>query len=198
MATVADRLEELRNRLGGMEKQAFTERVGVAAGAYSNWLKGINKPRLDNLETMADRWQVSIDSLLAMEGTEHLEPSPALRKVQEELLHTLSKRDMLGEPAERVHHLFGVICNDRCMSEDAWCEWLQIASMEETVWTDDALERVAFLVGWYAEKDTWVVWLKTGQADVLDPLAQRQLQRMAEELARSGMTLDELRRRLMR
>lgn len=196
MATFGDRLDELVGLLGISQNQ-FTARLGKTRSNYNYWKVG-GGADFETVKAISVRWQVSIDSLLAMEGTEHLEPSPALRKVQEELLHTLSKRDMLGEPAKRVHHLFGVICNDRCMSEDAWCEWLQIASMEETVWTDDALERVAFLVGWYAEKDTWVVWLKTGQADVLDPLAHRQLQRMVEELARSGMTLDELRRRLMR
>lgn len=188
-------MEELIHKLDISQRQ-ITIRLGLKARAtYTGWKKG-RLPDRDTLVAIAARWQVSIDSLLAMSGTDRIEPSPALRLAQETLLHDLAQRDMPGDPIVRVRHLHKIIREGTGMSEEAWCEWLQIASMEQTEWTDDALSRVAFLAGWYDEAATWLVWLKTGQADVLNPLSERELRRYVEYLVRSGMTLPAIRRKL--
>lgn len=197
MSTVAERLEEIRNRLlGGMDKQDFAERIGVTAGAYSNWLAGENRPRLNHLEVIVHRWHVSLDSLLALPGTTRLEPSPTLCRIQEELLHKLSRQDMPGSRLDRIRYLHNHIQEATGMSEESWCELLQIESMMATVWTDDAIERAAFLAGWYGEQDVWTVWLKTGQHEVFAPLSKEHLVRMLERFVRKGGTEVDLFRKL--
>lgn len=192
MATAAERVEALRLLLG-VSKNQFTQRIKLKSrSTYTNWTSGSQAPDRDTEEVMSTRWQVSLDSLRGKPGTYNLEPSPALRAAQDQLLIYLSASDTPGTPAGRLALVWSRLSElVPDFPLEGWLEWLQWSEADWNMFcasnaTPGALqlEKAAFVLGWYHGKDMWHRWLQTGFASELAPFAERQVRIMAQLLLR--------------
>lgn len=63
MATIADRLKELRSE-AHMTQEEFAKRIRVSKGAVGNWETGTRCPSHEKLEEIADLFNVDMDYLI--------------------------------------------------------------------------------------------------------------------------------------
>ena len=63
MAEFKDRLKELRDQKGFTQIQ-LSEALGMSRGAVGNYESGVRIPRLEDLENIADYFNVEIDFLI--------------------------------------------------------------------------------------------------------------------------------------
>lgn len=203
LATFAERVDRLIHLLG-LNQTAFCERIGKKSrGSYSNWKKGV-LPTTQTEELICRRWMISADSLRGYPGTDDLEPSPALRRAQEAMLYDLSRENTPGTPEARLRLIYERV-RAAGMEDEAWCEWLRtsLSGWNEVLAgkasaTRNMIQGAAFLAGWFRDQHAWEVWISTGDAEALLPASERELLRMAEALARSGMTFVDLQRKLQK
>ena len=70
LKSMGERIRELR-RKSGLTQSDFAEMMSVSFQAVSNWERGIAPPELGNLIMIADRFGVSVDSLLRPVGEDY-------------------------------------------------------------------------------------------------------------------------------
>ena len=75
---LGNKLYELRKQ-AGLSQEAFAEKLGVSRQAVSKWECGASLPDTDNLITIADLYNVSLDELIGRSA-----PSKADTKCTEE------------------------------------------------------------------------------------------------------------------
>lgn len=209
MARPNERVEELRGLIG-LTQEKFAQRIGLTKSAYSQWKAGRQEVGSASLNLMAERWQVSLDSLWAREGTDWVEPSPALKKAQELLLLLLSREDTPGTAGARVVRVYTLLTGSQTdigllpsLTSDSWAEWLKwepeewLAGLADPGRIGEAqMKGAAMVAGWYDLRRTWLTWFQTGRASDLSPDASRLIQELARRFAQSGGDIIDLRRRL--
>ncbi len=105
MKNFPDRLESLRD---GLTQKQMSSKIGIPLNTYTNWIRGINVPKSDQLEKICTVFGVSADWLL---GLSTAPPSPAApgSKSEFKTLHCspgecqeCKKKDVKIERLERV------------------------------------------------------------------------------------------------
>ena len=61
MKDFSSRLEQLR---GAQTQRAFARRLGIPLNTYTNWVRGINNPRTEQLQKICTECNISMESLL--------------------------------------------------------------------------------------------------------------------------------------
>jgi transcriptional regulator with XRE-family HTH domain len=175
VAAFAERIKELRNWLG-MSARQMSGALGKSVTQVTMWETGKSEASKEAAAEISSRWFVSLDSLYAMEGTTHLEPSPVLRLAQERVLgHVATMGVMGGSPRDRLLLAHSLLAQQfPSLHLGGWAEWLQLTRQD---WDDLAgagrpvtpvnLRGAAMVLGWYDASTAWELWLQTGYAEEL-------------------------------
>lgn len=102
----SQRLYELRKK-AGLSQEELANLVGVTRQAVQKWESGASKPDLDNIATLADYFQVSLDYLIAGREAEPVPTAPATTVINNyygrHYFEYKSKHSLFGLPLLHVN-----------------------------------------------------------------------------------------------
>lgn len=186
----------------GIKQIALAKKLNVGRSTVNNWMQGLSRADRDTAEIMVERWQIELDSLFARRGTKRLEQSPALKRAVEDFAdHVLHQNRLKNTPTQRLIFTYEFLRKECDFGVDGWCDWLgwevddwnHVVSGELTT-PDTIIDRAAFLLGWYDNKEAWYHWLKDGSTTLLEPISESTLKSLLSVSYQSGFGRVELRR----
>jgi hypothetical protein len=178
MASFFGRVEELLALIGWEPSNLYTA-IGLDKSTFSKWKSGVAEANRDVLKEMSRRFLVSMDSLLAEEGTNSLEPSPILRRAHLLLVDRVQEATASPETAAQrlslAYDLLKATLGNN-LTIETWAAylrttvggWLEIQHGHRSPDVDN-LAGAAHLLGWYDLSGAWLHWLETGSLDRLRP-----------------------------
>ena len=77
---LSETIKDIRRR-NFLNQTQFANRIGVTQGTVSQWENGLTRPNSEQLRSISDAFNISVDDLLRGENT--VEPSPGVPKTPE-------------------------------------------------------------------------------------------------------------------
>lgn len=195
MALFFDRVQELLSLVGWEPAQLYTA-LGLDKTTFAKWKAGATEANRDVLKDMARRFLISVDSLVAVEGTSSLEPSPALRRAHTLLIEGIQEANFSPETAPQRLTLSFELLQAALpgLTIETWAAylrttvggWLEIRHGYKQP-TDENLAGAAHLLGWYELQGAWLHWLATGSLDRLKGPSEEAMERIMRRARLMGI-----------
>ena len=77
---LSDTIKDIRRR-NFLNQTQFAQKIGVTQGTVSQWENGLTRPNSDQLRSISDAFNISVDDLLRGENV--VEPAPGTPKTPE-------------------------------------------------------------------------------------------------------------------
>jgi hypothetical protein len=195
MATFFDRVQELLS-LTGWKPANLYNAIGLDKTTFAKWKAGVTEANRDVLQEMSRRFLVSMDSLLAEEGTRSLEPSPILRRAHTALRDRVQLVEIGSNNATERLSLALDLLKETVpgLTIETWAAylrttvggWLEIQHGYKAP-TEENLSGAAHLLGWYELRDAWLQWLATGSLDRLKGPSEESMTRIMRRARMMGI-----------